>query len=65
MADGTVELGQRVATLEEAQRRTNGREKTQDAATLRLESKVDRLLYWLMTEMAALILLAVGVWLKR
>ena len=65
MADGTVELGQRVATLEEAQRRTNGWQRTQDTTVVRLESKVDRLLWWIMGNMAAIILLLASVWLTR
>ena len=65
MADGTVELGQRVATLEEAQRRTNGWQKEQDTTVVRLESKVDRLLWWIMGNMAAIILLLASVWLTR
>jgi len=49
----------------EAIRRFDGWQKNQNGALIRIDQKVDRLLYWLMGEMAALILLAVGVFVKR
>lgn len=40
-------------------------QKTQNGSLSRIDDKVDRLLYWIMGEMAALLMLAIGVWLKR
>ena len=61
-----------MATIEEVVARHDvrienleGWQKSQNGALLRIDQKVDKLLYWLMGEMAALILLAIGVWLKR
>jgi hypothetical protein len=43
MADGKGTLTERVATLEEAQRRTNGWQKEQDATLVRVDGKLDSL----------------------
>ena len=51
--------------ISEAVRRLDGWQKSQNGALLRIDQKVDRLLYWLMGEMAALILLVIGIFVKR
>jgi hypothetical protein len=54
-----------VARHDEQIENLRGWQKTQNGALIRIDQKVDRLLYWLMGEMAALILLVIGVFIKR
>lgn len=63
MAD--VEMVREVAGIKQDVHNLKGWQATQNGALIRLEGKVDRLVYWIMGEMAALILVVVGVWLKR
>lgn len=51
--------------IAEAIENLEGWQKTQNGALIRIDQKVDRLLYWLMGEMAALILLVIGIFVKR
>ena len=54
-----------VARHDESIANLKGWQKAQNGTLIRIDQKVDRLLYWLMGEMAALILLVIGVFIKR
>jgi hypothetical protein len=54
-----------VARHDEQIENLRGWQKTQNGTLIRIDQKVDRLLYWLMGEMAALILLVIGIFVKR
>ena len=54
-----------VARHDERIENLEGWQKKQNGALIRIDQKVDRLLYWLMGEMAALILLVIGIFVKR
>lgn len=41
-----------------------GWQKAQNGHLVRTEAKVDKLQYWIMGQLAAVLLLALGVWLK-
>ena len=55
----------KVAGLERDVDNLKGWQDTQNGTLIRMEAKIDRLVYWLMGEMAALILLVAGMWLRR
>lgn len=63
MADG--EIGETVAGLVRDVDNLKGWQTTQNGALIRLEGKVDKLVNWIMGEMAAIILLLASVWVKR
>lgn len=63
MADG--EIGETVAGLVSDVDNLKGWQATQNGALIRLEAKVDKLVNWIMGEMAAIILLLASVWVKR
>lgn len=48
----------------EAIKRLDGWQKTQNGTLQRIDAKIDKLVYWIMGEMAAVILLAVSIFLK-
>jgi len=60
----TEEVATVVARHDERIENLEGWQKKQNGALIRIDQKVDRLLYWLMGEMAAFVLLAVGVFIK-
>ena len=61
----TEEVATVVARHDERIENLEGWQKKQNGALIRIDQKVDRLLYWLMGEMAALILLVIGIFVKR
>jgi len=62
--DDVIELGKDVAGMKRDIANLQGWQKTQNGTLQRIDAKIDKLVYWLMGEMAAVILLAVSIFLK-
>jgi hypothetical protein len=63
--EATSELNGRVSALEASVDGLKEWQRSQNGHLVRTEAKVDKLLYWIMTEMAAIVILAFGILLKR
>lgn len=63
--EATSELNGRVSALEASVDGLKEWQRAQNGHLVRTEGKVDKLIYWIMTETAAVLLLAAGILLKR
>lgn len=62
--EATSELNGRVSALEASVDGLKEWQRAQNGHLVRTEAKVDKLQYWIMGQLAAMLLLALGVWLK-
>lgn len=62
--EDVIELKEDVAAMKRDIDNLKGWQKTQNGTLQRIDAKIDKLVYWLMGEMAAIILLAVSIFLK-
>jgi len=60
-----TDICERVAGLERDVDNLKGWQKTQNGTLQRIDAKIDKVVWWLMGEMAAVILLVASVYLKR
>jgi hypothetical protein len=65
LADRVMHLERKVERHDEAIERIDGWQKTQNGTLQRIDAKIDKLVYWIMGEMAAVILLAASIFLRR
>jgi len=62
--DDVIELKEEVAAMKQDIANLKGWQKTQNGTLQRIDEKIDRLVYWIMGEMAAVILLAASIFLR-
>ena len=60
-----IDLGKEVAAVKRDIANLQGWQKTQNGTLQRIDAKIDKLVYWIMGEMAAVILLAASIYLRR
>lgn len=64
MSQEIIELREDVAAMKQDIANLKGWQKTQNGTLQRIDEKIDRLVYWIMGEMAAVILLAASIYLR-
>ena len=64
MSQNIVELEREVAAIKTDLDNLKGWQKTQNGTLQRIDGKIDKLVYWIMGEMAAVILLAASIYLR-
>ena len=57
-------IGEKISAIEQDVENLKGWQKSQNSAIYRVEAKVEKLLYWIMGQMAAIIILAISIFLS-